>query len=173
MDIHKNEKAAIAAGRGNWSPKSDVPHRGWECVQIEDLGAPSFICEMCKRQKIRYVHYMEHSEHPDILKVGCICAGHMEEDLVAAKKRDAAMKSRAVKRKQWFTRKWRTSAKGNPWVVADGYRVSVYKRGGGWAATIASEDDSLIVHSRFNHGTQDKAKLSAFDYITKLLARDS
>jgi hypothetical protein len=40
---------------GKWS-QAGVPHRGWSCVGVEDLGAPEATCEMCETQKIRYVH---------------------------------------------------------------------------------------------------------------------
>ncbi|GHV31592.1 hypothetical protein AGMMS4952_20620 [Spirochaetia bacterium] len=56
--------------RGKWSDKG-VPHKGWKCIDIEDLGEPSLTCEMCESQEIRYVHYMKHPGYKDILKVGC------------------------------------------------------------------------------------------------------
>jgi len=164
------EERLVAAGRGKWS-KSGVPHRGWQCVDIEDLGEPGLECEMCESQIIRYVHHMEHPNYQKVLQVGCICAGHMEGDLVAAQTREASMRSRTSKRKRWLSRKWRISAKGNPWIRADGYRVTVYPRGDGWAATISSEDDSFVQHSRRNYSTIDRAKLAAFDQITRLLGR--
>lgn len=83
------------------------------------------------------------------------------------------MKSRAGKRKRWLTRKWRISAKGNPWLRADGYRITVYERGGGWATTVSNEDNSLVQHGRRNYKTQDQAKLAAFDHITRLEASNS
>lgn len=30
-----------------------VPHKDWTCVDIEDLGEPDHICEMCKVQEVR------------------------------------------------------------------------------------------------------------------------
>ena len=43
---------------GKWS-QIGVPHRGWTCVSVDDLGAPDAVCEMCETQAIRYVHHME------------------------------------------------------------------------------------------------------------------
>ena len=65
------------AGRGKWST-GNVPHKGWACVGVEDLGEPGQICEMCETQDIRYIHYMEHPEYSHILEVGCVCAENME-----------------------------------------------------------------------------------------------
>jgi hypothetical protein len=60
--------------------------------------------------------------------------------------------------------------KGNPNIKADGYRVTVYPRGGGWACTVAALDNSKVQHSRRNFKTINEAKLAAFDHITKLLS---
>jgi hypothetical protein len=169
MGTLEQEQSLVAAGRGKWS-QAGVPHRGWQCVDIEDLGEPQVECEMCESQTIRYVHHMEHPVYPDALEVGCICAGHMEGDVAAARTREASMKSRAGKRKRWLTRKWRISAKGNPWLRAGGYRITVYERSGGWAATVSAEDNSLVQHSRRNYKIQNQAKLAAFDHITRLEA---
>lgn len=170
MATLEHEEGLVSAGRGKWS-KLGVPHRGWHCVDIEDLGSPSLDCEMCESQTIRYVHHMEHPQYSEVLQVGCICAGHMEGDVAAARTRESTMKSRSGKRTRWLTRTWRTSAKGNSWIKADGYRVTVYRRANGWAATISSEDDSTVQHSRINYPTLDRAKLAAFDHITKLLGK--
>jgi hypothetical protein len=116
---------------------------------------------------------MEHRNYNEVLAVGCICAGNMEGDVAAARTREVAMKSRASKRKRWLTRAWRVSAKGNPWVSVDGYRVTVYPRGGGWATTVSSDDNSFVHHGRLNYPTQQQAKLAAFDHITRLEARNA
>lgn len=138
-------------------------------MDIEDLGQPSIECEMCESQTIRYVHHMEHDGYPNILQVGCVCAGHMEGDVAASKARETAMKSRSAKRKRWLSRTWRISAKGNAYLNANGYRVTVYQRGSGWAHTVASIDGSSVHYSRRNFTTIIEAKLAAFDQITKLL----
>lgn len=162
------EEELVASRRGKWSV-AGVPHRGWVCVDIEDLGEPQIQCQMCESQTIRYVHHMEHPGYPDVLEVGCVCAGHMEEDLSASRAREASMKSRASKRKRWISRAWKVSSKGNPYITADGFRITVYPRGAGWAATVASVDNSSVQHSRRNFKTTAEAKLAAFDHITRLL----
>jgi hypothetical protein len=93
----------------------------------------------------------------------------MEENLSASRAREASMKSRASKRKRWISRAWKVSAKGNPYITDDGFRITVYLRGGGWATTVAAVDKSKVQHSRRNFKTISEAKLAAFDYITRLL----
>ncbi|KUM53699.1 hypothetical protein [Rheinheimera sp. EpRS3] len=160
------ESEFVKSKRGKWS-KSGVPHRGWRCVDIEDLGEPSTTCGMCESQEIRFVHFMEHSNYPEVLQVGCVCAGHMEGNLAASQAREASMKSRAAKRKRWVTRAWKISAKGNPHITADGYRITVYPRGNGWACTLAGLVSGAVQHSRRYFKTIEEAKLAAFDHITK------
>jgi hypothetical protein len=164
-----SEEQLVTHRRGKWS-NPGVPHKGWHCVDIEDLGAPDATCEMCESQVVRYLHHMEHPNSAGILAVGCVCAGHMEGDVAAARDRETSMRSRASKRTRWLTRNWRTSVKGNPTLKADGYRVTVYPRGKGYAATIAAVDDGGLFHARRNYPTVNEAKLAAFDHITRLLA---
>lgn len=147
-----------------------VPHKGWNCVEIEDLGEPQAECAMCESQTIRYVHHMEHPDYSGLLGVGCVCAGHMEGSLAAAKSRELSMRSRTGKRARWLNRVWKISAKGNPTIKADGFRVTVYERGDGYAATIAAVDGSMVQHARRNFQTLSQAKLAAFDHITRLLS---
>ena len=63
------EEQLIAAQRGKWS-EAGVPHRGWICVDIEDLGEPQMVCEMCESRRIRYVHHMQHPQFREVLAVG-------------------------------------------------------------------------------------------------------
>lgn len=165
-----SEEELVAHRRGKWSMPG-VPHKGWHCVDIEDLGEPQAECEMCESQTIRYVHHMEHPDYPGSLAVGCVCAGHMEGSLAAARDREASMRSRTGKRARWLSRIWKISAKGNPTIKADGFRVTVYERGGGYGATIATIDGSSVQHARRNFPTVNQAKLAAFDHITRLLAQ--
>jgi hypothetical protein len=138
-------------------------------VDVEDLEEPAATCEMCESQVIRFVHCMEHPDYPSVLRVGCICAGHMEGDVEAAKRREASMRSRASKRKRWLGRTWRTSKVGNPWILADGYHVVVDPEGSGWGAKISSGDYER--RSKRYYATADLAKLAAFDVISARLAR--
>lgn len=164
------EEELVSSRRGKWS-SAGVPHKGWTCVDIEDLGEPSAECEMCESTTIRYVHHMEHPRYPQVLGVGCVCAGHMEGSLATSRAREASMKSRAGKRGRWLSRAWKVSSKGNPHIKADGYRVTVYPKAGAWACTLAAVDDSLVQHSRRTFKTINEAKLAAFDQITKLLTK--
>jgi hypothetical protein len=162
------EEQAISSGRGKWSSPG-VPHRGWACIEIEDLEDARRTCEMCESTEIRYAHHMRHPGFTEVLVVGCVCAGDMEGNLAVARERDRRMANRSLRRRRWLTRQWSRSAKGNEWLHADGFRITIYQKHGSWAATVASEEDGEFVrHSQRPYPSADAAKLAAFDVITRL-----
>ncbi len=93
--------------------RDDVPHSGWECTGISDLGEPVGVCGMCGYQIIRYVHHMRHPNYPYSIGAGCICAGKMEGDIERAKLRENEFKSRLAKRNTFIHRKRLLSQNGN------------------------------------------------------------
>lgn len=160
-------------GWGKWS-QLGVPHKGWTCVGFEDLGQPDLICEMCERQEIRYVHYMEHPDYPESLSCGCICAGHMEEDLVAAQKRETRAQSAMQRRGRWLGRKgWRRSAKGNIYIRIDGYHITVFRSGGGYRGVISNAATGLKHFGRRTFQTEASAQLAGFDALEFLKQQDA
>jgi hypothetical protein len=76
---------------GKWS-QPEVPHKGWVCVGMDDVGDDLITCEMCETAQVRYVHHMKHDGWPEALAVGYVCAGAMERDYVAAGEREKAFK---------------------------------------------------------------------------------
>jgi superfamily I DNA/RNA helicase len=154
---------------GKWE-NPDVPHSGWECVDIEDLAAHTLTCQMCEHEKIRYAHYMRHSNYPNMLVVGCICAGNMQGNLEEAKKRDSFMKSRMSKRKRWLERIWKISQKGNQYIKSDGFIVVMKYKNGLWGAFVKSEDGNFEKWSTKRIANENVMKLAAFDCLTNVLA---
>lgn len=148
---------------GKWA-KAGVPHRGWRCVDIEELDEQNHLCEMCEARLVRFVHVMENDRYEGELRVGCICAGHMEEDLDGAKRREATFKTGRSRRSRWLARKWRTSASGNDFLnTPDGFNVVVFPRGGVWGARVEHRESGYARSSRRPYPTSDAAKLAAFD----------
>jgi hypothetical protein len=87
-------------GTGKWR-QPGASHKAWRCLDIEDLEEPCHVCEMCEVQIVRYVHTIFHPNY-GALKVGCICAGYMEQDLVGARQREASFKQRLSRRANWL-----------------------------------------------------------------------
>ncbi|MGI2166212.1 hypothetical protein ACRN9L_09545 [Shewanella oncorhynchi] len=172
MNVYECEEQLVSQRRGKWS-ESGVPHKGWTCVHIEDLEEPDITCEMCESQNVRYVHHMQHLNYPIILKVGCVCAGHLEGNLSAASNRERVARNWASRKKRWLTRKWKLSYKGNPRLNIEGFWVTVYNKEDKWGATVSSKNSSFSKYLYRKFDTENEAKLAAFDLFTLALATRS
>jgi hypothetical protein len=157
-------------GSGKWS-QLGVPHKGWTCTGIEDLDEPNAVCEMCEVQEIRYVHYMQHPDYPHALGVGCVCAEHMEDDYEGPRRREQALKNAASRRKRWLSRAWRVSAKGNDYLNADGFTVTIFPQENQWGGVLINRQTDEKYFSERQYPTKDAAKLAAFDALIFLKDR--
>jgi hypothetical protein len=156
---------------GKWSEKN-IPHNGWTCSDVEDLGEVSDICEMCESQHIRYVHIMTHPSYPEELRVGCVCAGNMEENLAHARKREDFMKSRVGKRKRWLSRKWKISNNGNQYLDVDGFHIVIFEKYGKLTGLVKNTDGSIERYSQKKYDNEKQLKLACFDVMTWYLSKD-
>jgi hypothetical protein len=154
-------------GTGKWA-QSDVPHRGWTCVDVEDLGEPSATCEMCEVMRIRYVHHMEHLQYDDVLRVGCVCAEHMEGDYVGPRRREAALKNRLKRRQRFVDREWNRSRAGNEYLNVSGFNVVVFPRGSGWSGRVENRETGETIYSQRYYSTSAEVKAAAFDLVAKM-----
>ena len=76
-----------------------APLEDWRCVDLIDMcegddedTSPTFAkCDLCDCHKVRFVHVMDHPLYLEEVRVGCICAGIMEGDVLAAKERERLM----------------------------------------------------------------------------------
>ncbi len=144
--------------------RDDVPHSGWSCVGVVDLGEPVGICQMCGYQIIRYAHQMEHPGYHK-LSVGCICAGKMEGDIANARRREAEFKKRQTRRKSFFQKAWKRSQKGNEYLKAFGHVIVLYhnaKAGNIWKYSIDNEFCKTL------YPTREQAVAGAFDALEEL-----
>lgn len=166
--------------RDGVSPRWDkpgLPRKGWECFDVEDRKDRYFTCEMCGFTKVRYVHLMFHHDCSEIIRVGCVCAGHMEENYSAPKERERELRNRAARlgrlrerhshaRMAWtFDWGWKTSAKGNLWRNAEGLRIVVFPShhsDDAWDTLIGEE------FGKHPHPTQEEAMLATFDRLFPL-----
>ena len=139
----------------------DIPHEGWYCVGITDLGSPCGVCEMCGYQIIRYVHHMVHNSYGGTLNVGCVCAGKMEGDIEKAKKRERDFKNREARKESFMNRKWNQSRNGNPYIKIKNHLIVLYKKKGEeiWKYSIDNEFCPEIFK------TKEDAMQSAFEAL--------
>lgn len=146
-----------------------VPHKGWTCVGIEDLEVPSDICGMCESAEIRFVHFMQHPDYSEVLGVGCVCAEHMEGDYAGPKERERTLRSLARRRKAWLGRAWRVSAKGNRYLNAEGFNLTIFQKSDGqgafWSFKVENRVTGQHQFSRRRYQTLEAAQKATFDAL--------
>lgn len=122
-------------------------------------------CEMCGKERIRFVHIVEHDGFSGQLSVGCICAEKLSGDYVNPRSIEAVLKKKASRKGNWLTRQWRSSAKGNEFINVDGYNLGVLPnqfRPGTWKYRI---DDQF---SKQSYPSSDHAKMALFEEFWKV-----
>lgn len=153
---------------GKWA-QPGVPHKGWVCVDFEDLGEPGEICEMCESAEIRFVHLMEHEEYPDTLRCGCVCAEHMGGDYIGPRRRESDAKNLARRRAKWLRHEWKISRGGSQYLRVDNFVLIMYELDrGGWMGIIKDQLTGQQRQSRRCYLTEDEFKLAAFDAMVRL-----
>jgi hypothetical protein len=120
---------------------------------------------MCESIEIRYAHYMEHANYPDVISVGCVCAEHLEQDYIRPQQREGRLKSAARRRKTWAARKWYVSARGNSYLNTDGFNITVFQRGAGFRLSVSSRETNNTYWGRKDFPSEEAAKTAAFDAL--------
>tara|TARA_B100000953_G_scaffold283277_1_gene262128 strand:- start:96 stop:644 length:549 start_codon:yes stop_codon:yes gene_type:complete len=163
LQAHSNTK---------WS-EPGLPHKNWHCVgefdALDELGDLT-VCDMCEKQRIRFVHVMAHALHDKQLNCGCVCASYMSGDALATETRERKMRSKALRRQKFPKRKgWKISARGNTQIKADGVHIVIAKRQDGLHC-IGSKRvwDKDYIWDRRGFTSVDEAKLEAFEKYEKL-----
>jgi hypothetical protein len=157
--------------RGKWS-RSEVPHKDWVCVGVEDLGGPSQICAMCEFKHIRYVHRMRHADYAVELDVGADCAGFMSGDHGAAESRDREMRNRATRLRAFMTTGWKPLGAGKSCRALPAIEVTVGPHQQlGWQATVRDVKARKDQTSKKKYSTEHDVKLAAFGVVEAMRAR--
>ena len=96
-----------------WSQEG-IPHKGWRYVDVEDVceglaGDNERVyeqCQMCRNERIRYVHILTHPEFDGEIRVGCDCAAKMTDDYVNPQQRERDLKNRLNRKKNFVKQDW-------------------------------------------------------------------
>lgn len=112
-----------------------APLEYWKFVEMIDEEDANFKCELCGCEKVRYVHVMEHNEYFEKVYVGCICAGIMEGDIIAAQERDRKMKNRAKRKLNFPHRRWKETRVGELFIKYHGKYVFINHNGRNYYCT--------------------------------------
>lgn len=102
-----------------------APLSGWYCIQMIDTENDYATCELCGCKKVRFIHVMRHDMYFEDIRVGCICAGIMENDILAAKNRERQLENRAKRKHHFPYRKWQTTCNGNKYITYKGHKLFV------------------------------------------------
>ncbi|WP_353065880.1 hypothetical protein [Arcanobacterium hippocoleae] len=93
-----------------------APLTGWYCTYLIDVAENSdntATCELCGCTKVRFIHLMNHKDYPRTFEVGCICAGLMEDDILAAKDRERLARNRHRRRTTFCNKGMQPTRTGN------------------------------------------------------------
>jgi len=112
--------------------KWNAPMNNWYCVDVIDIEEDSssnglITCELCGCARVRFVHVMQHDEYFEDISVGCICAGIMEGDILAARERERLMKNRAKRKSNFPHRKWKENHYGGYSLKYQGIWVNIHR----------------------------------------------
>lgn len=150
----------ISDGENLWK-RDDVPHSGWYCVDMIDLGQPVGTCRMCGHQIIRYVHVMKHDNFYRTIGAGCVCAAKMEGEGSIARKRESEFKKRSSRKATFLKAKLRPSRAGNEYVRYKGNIITVMQD------KFNKGNYVSVVNDKFSRSypTKQEALLEAFDRL--------
>lgn len=152
---------------GHWR-NPNFPKTGWVLSHIIDLGEPSDICEMCKVQEIRYVHFIDHMTTHDRLHVGCICGGKLTGEIDRHKSLEGRLRKKAAQKGHWpGLKSWKISQNGNPWIKKDGILVVLFNSGGDWSYAVDS-----VKSNKWFDSQHEAAGASFEDYWLKVYPID-
>jgi len=91
----------------NFWRQHGLPHKGCPLVDAIDVRENDQAewetdyktCMMCRNEKIRYVHIVEHAEVGEKFRVGCTCAEKMTSDYLRShERRERELRNRANRR---------------------------------------------------------------------------
>ena len=146
--------------------KQGIPHKGWKYVDLDDVEDNYEECEMCGKERIRYVHILEHSEYGTI-RVGCICAANMVDSYVNPKEIERQFKNLANRRKNFIKQEWILKPSGNYSIKYKGKWVTVVKSKYGSNYGVVHNGEFLWRYKNrkiFNLELAKKAVFELFDY---------
>ncbi len=160
------------AAPGKWG-NPDVPNDGWIFEEVIDLspddGTPfeeyCRICQMCESKAIRFQHRLSHAQWPHCINAGCVCAGKMENNGAAAKRREAVAYNRMLRKRRWPTlQAWQQSPNGNWHISHHGVHVLVVKvKSSKWRIRIKCEQLGGQKWGNKRFDTLRQAKQVSFD----------
>ena len=117
---------------------------------MEDLGENAHLgipiayeqCEMCGKEKIRYVHLLRHPDYGEEIRVGCDCASKMMCDYTIPHERERNLKNRVNRRNNFMKKQWHLKSNtGNYTLRYKGDQITIVRNkfDQGWGVVFKGE----------------------------------
>lgn len=165
MEIYNEKYIARCLKRlKSWN----APLVGWNCEEVIDTGDAYETCELCGCPSVRYIHVMHHDDYVESVKVGCICAGIMEGDVMASQERERKIKNRANRKKTFNNKTWTDTRKGSIKLKFKGSFCLICKASNPYGNSHFYgyvNGKQMIVDRRTSFRTVESLKNVMFDYI--------
>jgi hypothetical protein len=159
-----------------------VPDKGWTCKEVIDkYGESRFFtfnaqigefyekCQACGKENIRYVHVMKHPEYPKLLRVGSICAGHMEDNSDAPKERERKVTNRQNLKMNFLSKDWKYSKNDNQYLMYNGKCITIMKsKYNSSEYGIMYDEKYYSEYNRMKFKNLTDAKFAAFEIVNPL-----
>ncbi len=121
-----------------------APLSGWTCTEIidvreDDPDASLSSCELCDCDSVRYEHIMEHELYFEPVAVGCVCAGIMEGDALAAFERERRMRNRSKRRRNFIRKAWKKNGSFLWYRVYRKKQMLISERNGKYTVSVGSQ----------------------------------
>lgn len=151
-----------------------APTKDWYCVEVEDVGehitdefdeGKLSTCELCGCNKVRYLHHMEHPQYFETIQVGCICAGILEGNILAAKQREQWLKNRNKRRTTFLKKPWKKTVNGNYFLKRKGKDIFINVMG--CSFTCSYENQTVRTYKGKRISNFLTAQFAAFDMVDK------
>lgn len=121
------------------------PLTGWTCLSTHFMtddthpGGASKTCEVCGKEAAEIGFILTHPGHTGSLRSGRRCAERLTGQPFLIRTLERQARTRASLLRQWLKRKWRVSARGNPYIIVGGMNLGLFRQNGRWRARIEGE----------------------------------
>ena len=149
-----------------------MPYLGWRCRDVIDLREQGleygeyWDCEMCGHEQIRYVHVMEYDDYDGVVRVGCVCAGRMQQDPEGAKRDDIDARNRSKRYGNFRRQRWLRATKGME-MRYKGMTIEASITNG--AATLTCLGETVDEYHGRPINTEDRLWNAAFELLERML----
>ena len=151
---------------GKWLDDG-FPKIGWKFAGIKAYDAEGGLCQMCGHAKRRFLHLMTNDQVPEVLEIGLQCAELLEQDWYRPAKRERRYQDDLRVGKDWPSKRWKLSSRGNPYVNVREFNITIWDKGGaGFGVTIKLQnkfDGSFEINGKKLYQTIEEAKAGALD----------